>query len=553
MNKKLLIMIAFLLLIIPSMAFANKLPFEEAVISANEEIQANTGEPNYYDIKKVNKEMYERYGVLVYGSPHGDKKGDMTRYVGYTPDGNPFGNPVFPKDAWAGGTYDSRKWIENPWEDNRTKAMGASYNDFNGNEKYNDNMIAALKKYYPKDTDGSITDWHKYMQILQPPTQYTPGQARIWHIDKSGKIWYAVMPLLSMEETIRIIDDPLAGPPELDEPQPPVFEPIEPPVLEPIPLLAPIVLETPRASNLAVKWDSVPVKIGGTSLATGKIERNVSRTWNEYKYVVDIWYPNEATGKKIGSSVIKTVPFSSDVFLKGKSEVTNAWFNPSGKPSYSVPSNTKPGTVLIVKLQVLNRVHDNFPSIGSQPSKPQPEVRKPSHSRPSKPSRPSRPSSPGKDASPAQRAAYSDALSRYRDRLDSYYEKLERYYILKEPWDKYDAYISSPAYKEYLKRMEDYNKLKAIRSTYNENKDGNPSIIGDSGYNFTEYKNIHTSLNNFVNSHQRRFVSIEGDAKKLYWFSNKTSFSEATSKNVVIHSVPNAPGGGLDPGIIIVP
>lgn len=159
---------------------------EEAIQVANEEVLEVTGVPGFYDLSQVNRDMYDKYGVIVYGEPHGDTKGSESRYVGYTPDGEPFGNPVFPRDSWAGGTFDERNWIAEPWTNTALREQfGIKHSAFNGTEEFADNMRAGLLKYYPEDTDGSRTDWHKYMQILQPPTEYAPGMARMWHVNEN--------------------------------------------------------------------------------------------------------------------------------------------------------------------------------------------------------------------------------------------------------------------------------------------------------------------------------------------------------------------------------
>jgi len=64
-------------------------------IRANMEMEEKYGEPGYYESSKVNREMWEEYRVLVYSGSYGDKKGSMSRYFGYAPDDQPFGNPVF--------------------------------------------------------------------------------------------------------------------------------------------------------------------------------------------------------------------------------------------------------------------------------------------------------------------------------------------------------------------------------------------------------------------------------------------------------------------------
>lgn len=84
------------------------------------------------------------------------------------------------------------------------------------------------------------------------------------------------------------------------------------------------VYNTLRSPNVAVKWDTVPIKISASSTVTGKIQRDPITTWNEYKY--------------------------------------------------TVPSNAKPGTVLIVKLEVLKRIDQakHFPIMIKKPRKPAP-------------------------------------------------------------------------------------------------------------------------------------------------------------------------------------
>ena len=69
---------------------------EEAVTMANTEIGYE-----YFDIKEANRYLWENSmpKFLVYGSPLGDKKGNKYRYLGYTPEGEPFTNIEYPHDA----------------------------------------------------------------------------------------------------------------------------------------------------------------------------------------------------------------------------------------------------------------------------------------------------------------------------------------------------------------------------------------------------------------------------------------------------------------------
>lgn len=51
---------------------------EEAVELANSEIGYE-----YFEVEEIHKEVWEKYLSLVYGAPHGDKKGNEYRYLGY--------------------------------------------------------------------------------------------------------------------------------------------------------------------------------------------------------------------------------------------------------------------------------------------------------------------------------------------------------------------------------------------------------------------------------------------------------------------------------------
>lgn len=166
---------------------------EEVVNRANEQIGYE-----YYDINKINKSVYERYGALVYGKEHGDKKGNEYRYLGYTPgnDEESFNNPIFPRDAWAGGYLDDRNWVKAPWNEGLCKE-----NRFDGKEEYEDAIIYELENNYVDEYKGTFKDWYKYMHILQPPTDYAPGLGCMWHIDSVGKKWYFAMNIPSLKSS----------------------------------------------------------------------------------------------------------------------------------------------------------------------------------------------------------------------------------------------------------------------------------------------------------------------------------------------------------------
>lgn len=289
----------------------------------------------------------------------------------------------------------------------------------------------------------------------------------------------------------------------------------------------PIVTDT-RSPNVAIKWDKIPLKINESSTLTPKLQRNSSSvTWNRYQ--IDVIQDFQGTIR--GTSTIKKVEYSQDFMLKKAS----SWFdlNIGGKPKYTVPSNGKPGTMLIAKLTVWSRLTDPFPGLPPAPQKPQPKVPKPSYPKPSPPT-------------PPPHDAPDDAWS-------AYYSELAHYNSLMEPWREYYAYINSPEYQEYLLRLADYNKLVSVRSVYNTLEDGNPELIPVKGYNFPEYAVYHAEYNSFIGNHLKRYVAIEGTPKALYWFRRQEVSSTAEAKNTIVH-IPENPGeGGIDPGIIIPP
>ena len=192
MKKTIIIFLTLIMILSSTAVFADKpTTLEAAVKMANEEI----GYP-YYELNKVNKKVWGDTGALVYGSPHGEVKKGEYRYLGYTPEGEPFTNYRFPHDDWAGGYLDDRNWIIEPWKDRFCQRQGAFYSDFNNNIYHEQNIKEGLKTYYKNAFKNTFEDWHKYVQILQPPTQYTWGMGRMWHkSDSTGKIWYITVPI----------------------------------------------------------------------------------------------------------------------------------------------------------------------------------------------------------------------------------------------------------------------------------------------------------------------------------------------------------------------
>ena len=160
---------------------------EEAVAMANTEIGYE-----YFDINEINKDTWEKYKslFLLYGSPHGDKKDEEYRYLGYTPENEPFTNIFFPHDAWAGGYLDDREWIEAPWKED-----SAPRSPFNNNPEYETNIENGLELYYKEFFKGTKKDWYKCVQIMQPCTDNNIGMGRMWH-KTGGSVWYITIPIV---------------------------------------------------------------------------------------------------------------------------------------------------------------------------------------------------------------------------------------------------------------------------------------------------------------------------------------------------------------------
>jgi len=208
MKRKIIVLISFLILFSVaqfSHAATQSQPpgnLQEAISLANQEIGWE-----YFTLKnKIDKalrldNLTELGYVLVYGEVHGDKKGNESRYLGYTWNDEDYTNPIFPHDAWGGGVLEDRNWIMEPWNN----VQGAIANSFDGNSKYLTNIQAGLKQYYADVIQGEGSQywnkWHQYVHILQPPTYWTWGMGRMWH-QVNGSVWYITVPLAPTVKTI---------------------------------------------------------------------------------------------------------------------------------------------------------------------------------------------------------------------------------------------------------------------------------------------------------------------------------------------------------------
>lgn len=184
---------------------------QEAVDLANQELgfvyfqpENEAGKPlNFIDEVVVLSDIYitdRTYGVLVYGDQHGDKKGDQSRYLGYTKDNEDYTNPGFPHDVWGGGYIEDRNWIREPWDDRiiQTK-YGIEPNGFDGNPKTLERIQMGIAVYYAAVSKGGFSpywqNWHEYVHILVPQTEYTWGMGRMWHKLSDGRMYYITIPI----------------------------------------------------------------------------------------------------------------------------------------------------------------------------------------------------------------------------------------------------------------------------------------------------------------------------------------------------------------------
>jgi hypothetical protein len=154
------------------------------------------------------------YGYLAYGTPHGDSSNEGDRYIGYNYYGESIDNVAFPPDKDPdGANFESEDWVSQPWTNPQIKNEFGVVNTpgLDGNPQYQDSISAGI--FWLNTTTGvggvgsstgyTITDWngnslwdnlYQYVHILMPPTTYTWGMGRMWHLE-DGSLWYVTIPL----------------------------------------------------------------------------------------------------------------------------------------------------------------------------------------------------------------------------------------------------------------------------------------------------------------------------------------------------------------------
>ena len=196
MKKALILSLVLILFLCSAGAYGADITAEQAVQFANQQLGGL-----YYVIDKINKDIWDKYEVMVYGGPETVSAKDQDtaangekRYLGYTPMGDLMPNPDFPPDHSATTTINNYAWIKEPWI---VKALSdgdvdyiKGWSDNPNDETYIKNALndkfGSLFKYAPPN---NASNWYTVTKILQPRTSVTPGLGRMWHL-WNGSNWY---------------------------------------------------------------------------------------------------------------------------------------------------------------------------------------------------------------------------------------------------------------------------------------------------------------------------------------------------------------------------
>lgn len=240
-RKLLAVLLIMIFLIINPSSKTSALESDQFLKVINAEIESIYGIPEYY--KKINidgdslrKDMLESNKMILYGGNHDYVTSTKKyRYIGYTYGGDAYPNMDYPPDEWAMKTsLEHWKWVENPYSKirpgspdyipqlaNQTsikKLIGDptfNYNirDLYGNpinDRYLPNIVYGIGYKYSKDKlsngkpalDGTYDDvdangkykipWHRYVHVLQPPTDESWGLGVMVHKGTS-QYWYVTV------------------------------------------------------------------------------------------------------------------------------------------------------------------------------------------------------------------------------------------------------------------------------------------------------------------------------------------------------------------------
>ncbi|QSQ10563.1 hypothetical protein H0A61_02973 [Koleobacter methoxysyntrophicus] len=160
----------------PDMPPYNEDQFIDILRELDIPIESESGRPANWD-------TFVKYGLIVYGSPWGDRKGSEYRYLGYTYYDKEFTNHAFPDDITPTRPPETWNFVERPdalesWEPLRDKQ---------GDHAFYSRLIG-----HNATTLTVASHLSKTKAIVQaPPTVKSYGSIKTYHIGLNGKLYYA--------------------------------------------------------------------------------------------------------------------------------------------------------------------------------------------------------------------------------------------------------------------------------------------------------------------------------------------------------------------------
>lgn len=222
MRKVIILCLTTILLVLTMAGFANAEPanLTEALSAANNELSAKYYGIEYFRTqniqgKPINEANWAKSRLFTYGTPQEASPGkndfdpvrNQYRYHGYTMNNEKYTNTFFRNDTTDTLDVNSANWISKPWEKTYvqnfvTNVMHEpkleSNNPFNNDPALLKSIILGMEnvtQYNPYiKFKRDNRQWQEYVHILQPPTKYTFGMGRLFHM-KNGQIWYLTIPL----------------------------------------------------------------------------------------------------------------------------------------------------------------------------------------------------------------------------------------------------------------------------------------------------------------------------------------------------------------------
>ncbi|CCO08858.1 Athe_2463 domain-containing protein [Desulforamulus hydrothermalis] len=226
--KKFITLFLITIFVFSMAGFANAEPanITEALATANDELRDKNNGTDYFKSvnkqgKPINEANWAKSRLFTYGTPQEASPGkndfdpvtNQYRYHGYTRNGEKYTNTFFRNDTTDTLDVNSANWIPWPWANTAvqnfvTNVMREpaleSNNPFNNDPALLKSIIMGMEnvtQYNPYiKFKRDSRQWQQYVHILQPPTKYTFGMGRLFHM-KNGNIWYLTIPLTPLALT----------------------------------------------------------------------------------------------------------------------------------------------------------------------------------------------------------------------------------------------------------------------------------------------------------------------------------------------------------------